>query len=1025
MTTVSEQQSTVQEQETKKQKEEKKVFQQFRGKDKAILEPEPPVRAHPEGDEYYVYWADIQDAFSNIDHLEKFLSKDDDTTTHGLRVLFKTEPYNGFERLSTPLRVKYSMNPHTVITRDDLYDASSDVVALGTHQNRVELDRYMQEQEQFLSWVRETKTADPEVLYQTYLSQDAYRKDTDRRYASVLNPNPFIRLIRMFQGDRDIKQFYVERIYGLSEPLWCLDFADPRLFLVLPSDLGAWDDNDVTTHNFRLYFLCDFKYRKECDHKSRSLRLGSEIQPRHIHLSGHRGYDLKRSDEFFDKFGHFALEILKVVKDGFLDEYCSVPSLNTFRILECCEDTIIQHHLTRDNIEQLVDKSIAHIQQQQSAMDEPWSYMRNWLPKRYRSRVWMNGPETRQIRRFLHVPESDSGLGDLLQTLYTNEECPARWLCPGHAFEHSNLKCINDLIKLHGNQSDLLEANKAQHWRVDLEQGGVPKWTLRDPHVDVQRGTIAISLYTPFHAKIFASDLKNTKRTFDLSIRLAWGPTRKEIQTVLSQLVECNIRFLEIDASNLDALHHNPMEYTRDLFVEHLEKALWRPGLFVTLLGYPQESQNYIYFGIVGPIVFGFILNTSERPNIDWWDVQRHLYRFRRDISRAPHSFMDLTKRLEKLTPHLSPLMSLGLQSVDIFTGTTGFWGARFTVVNGTIGGAVAGTTPCEVMTLSEFTHPTLRRAVVQHFNLQSLNSLFMTVRHNPGLEQIDIPTREHDVYRIVEESATIWHEGGPNSLILTIYEQGLERVGRILAKVVIHKDPEMAIRIMEWNCSYVPRAMVNHPAVPKKVTQHGDNDAMISTAAPQDHSVTLEKATVHDDRDAKILSALARDRPGDLENFTLRISLLSDEGLACIPQVLRQAKIQHLTIECMAFDASREALLGQALGAVQWLMIKSLTLFGSNINTWMQLWAQHSDLNECVPWDHELLWLGVIGTELPKQELSHASVMWLHNAIYLLSPVETHIESIHMEGVDWRLVEGAADDPLSDRFVVIYSNNP
>ncbi|KAF9200756.1 hypothetical protein BGZ59_003097, partial [Podila verticillata] len=801
MTTVSEQQSTVQEQETKKQKEEKKVFQQFRGKDKAILEPEPPVRAHPEGDEYYVYWADIQDAFSNIDHLEKFLSKDDDTTTHGLRVLFKTEPYNGFERLSTPLRVKYSMNPHTVITREDLYDASSDVVALGTHQNRVELDRYMQEQEQFLSWVRETKTADPEVLYQTYLSQDAYRKDTDRRYASVLNPNPFIRLIRMFQGDRDIKQFYVERIYGLSEPLWCLDFADPRLFLVLPSDLGAWDDNDVTTHNFRLCFLCDFKYRKECDHKSRSLRLGSEIQPRHIHLSGHRGYDLKRSDEFFDKFGHFALEILKVVKDGFLDEYCSVPSLNTFRILECCEDTIIQHHLTRDNIEQLVDKSIAHIQQQQSAMDEPWSYMRNWLPKRYRSRVWMNGPETRQIRRFLHVPESDSGLGDLLQTLYTNEECPARWLCPGHAFEHSNLKCINDLIKLHGNQSDLLEANKAQHWRVDLEQGGVPKWTLRDPHVDVQRGTIAISLYTPFHAKIFASDLKNTKRTFDLSIRLAWGPTRKEIQTVLSQLVECNIRFLEIDASNLDALHHNPMEYTRDLF-------------------------------------------------------------------------------------------------------------------------------------------------------------------------------------------------------------QGLERVGRILAKVVIHKDPEMAIRIMEWNCSYVPRAMVNHPAVPKKVTQHGDNDAMISTAAPQDHSVTLEKATVHDDRDAKILSALARDRPGDLENFTLRISLLSDEGLACIPQVLRQAKIQHLTIECMAFDASREALLGQALGAVQWLMIKSLTLFGSNINTWIQLWAQHSDLNECVPWDHELLWLGVIGTELPKQELSHASVMWLHNAIYLLSPVETHIESIHMEGVDWRLVE-------------------
>lgn len=878
----------------------------------------------------------------------------------------------------------------------------------------------MQEREQLMSWIHETKTADFEIAHRAFLSQDYYRKDIDKRYASVLNPNPFTRLIRMFQGDREIQQFYVERIYGLSEPLWCLDFADPRLFLVLPSDLGAWDDDDVTTHNFRIYFLCDFKYRKECDHKSRSLRLGSEIQPRHIHLSGHRGYDLKRSDEFFDKFGHFALEILKVVKNGFLDEYCGVPSLNTFRILESCEGTTIQHHLTRGNIEQLVDKSIAHIQQQQSALDEPWSYMRNWLPKQYRPRIWMNGPETRQIRWFLHLPESDGGMGDLLQTLYAYEDThtPARWLCPGHAFEHSNFKCINDLIKLHGDQSDLLEVNEAQHWRVDLEQGGVvPQWTLRDPHVDVQRGTIAISLYTPIHAEIFASDLKNTKRTFDLAIRLTWGPTRKEIQKVLSQLVECNIRFLEIDASNLDALHHSPMEYTRDLFVEHLEKALWRPGLFVTLLGYPQESQNYIYFGIVGPMVFGFILNnTPKRPNIDWWDVQRHLYRFHREINRAPRSFVDLTTRLEKLSLHLSPLMSLGLQSVDMFTVTTGFWGARFPVVNGIIGGAVAGATPCKVLDLQEFAHPTLRRVVIQHINFESMLYLCMTIQHNPGLEQIDMPAQEHTIYDVVEEAGKLWHWcGGPKSLRVTIYEQGLERVGRTLATVEVHKAHAMddtTFSIRKWDCSYVPRTLVNR-------------EAIILAALPRDHPAVLEKFTLHDDRDTKILSALARDRPGDLEKFTLRISLLSDEGLACIPQILHQAEIQHLMIECVAFDVSHEALLGQALGAVQWSTIKSLTLFGDNINAWIQLWAQHSYLNEHLSWDHKLLWLGVIGPEVPKQELSHASAMWLHNAIYSLSPMEIHIESIHMNEVDWGLVESAADDPLSDRLVVIYSNNP
>lgn len=813
-------------------------------------------------------------------------------------------------------------------------------------------------------------------------------------------------------------QFDVERDYSLSEPLWCLDFAAPRLFLVLPSNLDAWDDNDVTTHTFRLYFLCDFKYRKEYDHKSHSVLPQSKIRPEHIHLSGHQGYDLKRSNEFFDSFGHFALEILKIVKDGFLDEYCCVPSLHTFRILESCEGTTIQHHLTRDNIEQLVDMSITYIQQQQSAMEKPWGFVRNWLPQRYQQRLWMDGPETRQIRWFLHLPEDDGGVGNLLQTLYPYAQTPARWLCSGHAFEHSIVVAINELIQSEGGQFTLQETvNDTYHWRVDLQGGVTPPWTFRDSHIDLQQGTIAVCLGSLGHASAFAKNLKGTKRTFDLAIRMTWGPTRKEIQTVLNLFFECNVRFLEIDASNLDALHLNPMEYTRDFFVEHLEKAIWRPGLFVTLLDFPQPTQKYMYFGVMGPKVFGLILNnTPERPNIDWWEAQRQLFKFHRDIVRAPRSFQDVTAKLAKLSERLSSLIALGLQSVDMFDVMTGFWGGRFPVVDGVIGGAVEGTTPFKAIQLKEFSHPTLRRIIVQYNQPATMFYLCMTIRHNPGLQQIDVPAHEHDIYGVVEEAGRLWHwYGGPNSLEVTIYEQGLGRVGRTLATVEIHKAhsmDDMTFSIVRWDCSYVPRTLVNR-------------EAMILAALPRDHPAVLETFTLHVDRDAKILSALARDRPASLENFTLRASLLSEAGLASIPQVLRQANIRHLTIECTAFDASSEAHLGETLGAVQWSMIQSLTLFGDNINAWIQLWAQHSDLNELVRWDHQLLWLGVIGPEMPGHEFSHASAMWLHNVIYLLTPIEIHIESIHLVENDWRLVESAVDNHLSDGFVVVNCNNP
>ncbi|KAG0342057.1 hypothetical protein BG000_007095 [Podila horticola] len=136
------------------------------------------------------------------------------------------------------------------------------------------------------------------------MSQQLYRREIFKRYVALFVSSGVARVVFGVEPDK-LEKFYVNRIYNLSEPPWCLNFVAPHLFLDLPADLSAWDDR----------------------------------------------YDLKRSNESFDKFRHFTLEMLRTIKDGFRDEHCCVPKLGTLDILGCCGGATIQHGLIQDNIE--------------------------------------------------------------------------------------------------------------------------------------------------------------------------------------------------------------------------------------------------------------------------------------------------------------------------------------------------------------------------------------------------------------------------------------------------------------------------------------------------------------------------------------------------------------------------------------------------------------------------------------------------------------------------------------------------
>lgn len=205
---------------------------------------------------------------------------------------------------------------------------------------------------------------------------------------------------------------------GVNNP-W--DYPGPRLFIVLPSDLEAWVDSDPTTHQFRLYFLCDIS---ELDYVQ-----GAKSQ--YIHLLNHPRYNLRRVQEFFVGFGEYVLQVLRMVQRGHVDDKYVVPPLGTDEILWSLDSAITSSRLL-GSIEVLVRKAIAYIEGM--------------------SRTKWNDPAlTRSqnvaVKTFLDVKKEggDNKEGDLHR--YINDDQHVFWRCRAHLHRHGDHKPLAALKK--------------------------------------------------------------------------------------------------------------------------------------------------------------------------------------------------------------------------------------------------------------------------------------------------------------------------------------------------------------------------------------------------------------------------------------------------------------------------------------------------------------------------------------------------------------------------------------------------
>ncbi|KAI9232531.1 MAG: hypothetical protein BYD32DRAFT_428169, partial [Podila humilis] len=316
------------------------------------------------------------------------------------------------------------------------------------------------------------------------------------------------------------------------------DSPTPCRFLVLPADLSSWNDSDSTTHQFRLYFLCDTI--SEDNHQP------GLSQRRH--LSNHPGYKLDRPQEFFQAFGGLTLTMLKMVRQGASHPRSKIPPLETFEILWNFEPEITSHRITEATIWSLIDKSINYLQALPVAKCAAQYF---WSMKS-------------AIKDFLVVPDGSNSLGGLCRS--SNLANEQRWTCQQHGHQWLPPGSLETLI------------NFVQ------ECGG---------HVDLQRASLSIALCSRHQAEQLCTLIKNTNQRLDVSITLGWDASHRDLGDLLQDIVNAKVYSLELDGVTQSMHLKGDNKYRTDLIANCI---LFLSGLgSVTLLNYPQPQEQYIY----------------------------------------------------------------------------------------------------------------------------------------------------------------------------------------------------------------------------------------------------------------------------------------------------------------------------------------------------------------------------------------------------------------------------------------------
>ncbi|KAF9375014.1 hypothetical protein CPB97_011750 [Podila verticillata] len=489
-----------------------------------------PAHFCPESGYMYIVWQDVQDAFHGVNYVEYKNWKGD---VH--RIVFMVDQYG---EVIHPLRIRsFHKTTYQVIYHEHL----------GQLPPALEL-QYLHD-----SWMDASQNMRVATNSESRIKFLEHAGNAEYHYSKLLEHLDHMREIRVkieVHGkleDQILDEFreyrqnasVCEYLSACRDIVSSSDSPTPCRFLVLPANLSSWNDLDPTTHQFRLYFLCDFV-------------LGNSKQPsirQHRHFSNHPGYNLDRHQEFFQAFGGLTLTMLKMVRQGASKYQSKIPLLDIFTILWNLDPEVTRNHITKDTIGPLIDKSISYLQA---------------LPVLKCEKQYFWSMKNAAIKDFLVVPNGDNSLGGLFRsTIPVNEQ---RWTC-----------------QQHGHQQLLPGTFEAL---INFVQGC-------GGYIDFQQASLSIELCSRHQAEQFCILIKNTNQRMGISIKINWNASRRDLDGLLRDIFDTKVQNVKLDGVTHSMHPQGHAKYGSDLITNCISGL---KGLgYVTLLNYPRPQEQYMY----------------------------------------------------------------------------------------------------------------------------------------------------------------------------------------------------------------------------------------------------------------------------------------------------------------------------------------------------------------------------------------------------------------------------------------------
>ncbi|KAF9332222.1 hypothetical protein BG006_004910 [Podila minutissima] len=705
------------------------------------------------------------------------------------------------------------------------------------------------------------------------------------------------------------------------------DYATSKFFIVLPADPDSWENSDPSTRQFRFYFLCD---NSKDDVSLKGI-------PQHVHLSNHPGYDLKRPQEFFQTYGDYVLRVLLVVKRGYSDNTYDIPSLDTYKIL-WKRDAHPGGNLARSTIRQLIDKTIAHIQETS--------------PPKWIMEPGLTRSQSAAIKAYLDVQNGCSAEGDLHR--YIDSKQHVSWRCQAHKhqyFHRKSLTFLQDFVSGHGGQ------------------------------INMQQAKLGIALKSSNEARRFRNLLQSSKHAFNITVNLNWEISRSYVTDLCDDIAKTKAVVLDIDGITPLIHPQGYVQYTLNLFADRVGP---KTGLqFITLLNYPQPQEQCIYIG-------NFSLQSRLSPARSahsWVELRTDLEKFGNIVSDAeePSECVTATQELRLVQEkHGLPEIT----SVAIYNEKK--WAAVFDVEEGAVVEAYSLDAACPKAVHSS---GSLRKLTVDLRDLEFDKEFFQMINTNTNLQELNVSYNGHDVFYYVEHIVKTWHESS-SPFCLTLLDRLKDTQGRIVAQMVIGRcgsegsgSSTLEVDQLDNTSPSGQKDELDAPPTDIKFL-HWDCDQVSSKLS---------------DYSASFLDIATLQHPSALKLFTLDTCQLSQDGLTSVQNVLRRSHLEHLKVVCNPINPHATKSISQVLGSVQWDTLKSLVLTGNRTNDWMDLWPPTE-----AP---RLLGLQIRGTGSGLQELSHKSVLFIHQ-IAQSSPLgRLEFESVQMQDKrDWAVIVDSVD---------------